>query len=75
MPRLDVVGMIVADMHKAIEFYTRLGLPFSDDPDPEGHGHVRLSCPEGSASPSTVEQSVRSFDPDWSVVDLFAPLA
>jgi catechol 2,3-dioxygenase-like lactoylglutathione lyase family enzyme len=38
MPSLDVIGVIVSDMQRAIEFYERLGLGFPEDPDPEGHG-------------------------------------
>jgi hypothetical protein len=44
MPRLDVVGVIVSDMDKAIGFYRRPGLQFPEDPernaqakDPDGN--------------------------------------
>jgi catechol 2,3-dioxygenase-like lactoylglutathione lyase family enzyme len=47
MPRLDVVGVIVSDLERAIAFYRRLGLRFPEDPDPEGHGHVEATLPEG----------------------------
>jgi uncharacterized glyoxalase superfamily protein PhnB len=66
VPRLDVIGVIVSDMQAAIDFYQRLGLEFPDDPDPEGHGHVETTLPEGLRFTLDTEQSVRSFDPDWS---------
>src|SRR5918994_740197 len=47
MPRLDVVGVIVSDLDKAIDFYGRLGLQFPRDPDPEGHGHLETTLPGG----------------------------
>lgn len=66
MPSLDVVGVIVSDMEKAIEFYGRLGLGFPDDPDPEGHGHVEVPLPGGLRFTLDTEESVKSFDPTWS---------
>ena len=66
MPRLDVVGVIVSDLDKAIDFYGRLGLQFPRDPDPEGHGHVETMLPGGLRFTLDTEESIRSFDPDWS---------
>jgi catechol 2,3-dioxygenase-like lactoylglutathione lyase family enzyme len=66
MPRLDVVGVIVSDLQKAIEFYGRLGLQFPEDPDPDGHGHVEATLPGGLRFTLDTEESVKSFDPAWS---------
>jgi catechol 2,3-dioxygenase-like lactoylglutathione lyase family enzyme len=66
MPRPDVVGVIVSDLHRSVRFYARLGLAFPDDPDPMGHGHVEVSLPGGLRFTLDTETSVRSFDPDWS---------
>lgn len=66
MPRLDVVGVIVSDIERAIAFYRRLGLEFPEDPDPEGHGHVEATLPEGLRFTLDTEESIRSFDPGWS---------
>ena len=44
----------------------RLGLRFPDDPDPEGHGHVETALPSGLRFTLDTEESIRSFDPDWS---------
>ena len=66
MPRLDVIGVIVSDMQKAIEFYQRLGLRFPEDPDPDGHGHVESTLPGGLRFTLDTEESIQSFDPHWS---------
>jgi uncharacterized glyoxalase superfamily protein PhnB len=66
VPRLEVIGVIVSDMERAVDFYERLGLRFPDDPDPEGHGHVETSLPGELRFTLDTEQSVRSFDPEWS---------
>jgi catechol 2,3-dioxygenase-like lactoylglutathione lyase family enzyme len=66
MPRLDVVGVIVSDLDRAIDFYGRLGLEFPADPDPVGHGHVEVSLAGGVRFTLDSEHSVQSFDPEWS---------
>jgi uncharacterized glyoxalase superfamily protein PhnB len=66
MPRLDVIGVIVSDMQRAMDFYQRLGLQFPEDPDPEGHGHVETTISGGLRFTLDTEESVLSFDPDWS---------
>lgn len=65
MPRLDVVGVIVSDLGRAIEFYTRLGLRFPEDPDPMGHGHVEAALSGGIRFTLDTEASIRSFDAGW----------
>lgn len=66
MPRLEVVGVIVSDLDKAIEFYQRLGVQFPADRDSMGHGHVEASLPGGLRFTLDREDSIRSFDPGWS---------
>ena len=53
-------------MQTAINFYQRLGLQFPRDPDPEGHGHVETTLPGGLRFTLDTEESIRSFDRDWS---------
>ena len=65
VPRLDALGVIVSDLGRAVDFYRRLGLPFPDDPDPEGHGHVEAELPGGLRLMLDSEQTIRSFNPDW----------
>lgn len=66
MPQLDVIGVIVSDIDRAIAFYQRLGLRFPDDPDPEGHGHVETTLPGGLRFTLDSQASIQSFDPNWS---------
>jgi uncharacterized glyoxalase superfamily protein PhnB len=65
VPRLNVVGVIVSDLHRAIDFYQRLGLRFPPEPDPEGHGHAEATLPGGLRFTLDTEESIRSFDPGW----------
>jgi uncharacterized glyoxalase superfamily protein PhnB len=58
--------MIVSDLPKAVDFYRRLGLQFPEELDPTGHGHVEALLPGGLRFTLDTEESVRSFDPDWS---------
>jgi uncharacterized glyoxalase superfamily protein PhnB len=66
MPRPDAIGIVVSDLANAIAFYSRLGLEFPENPDPEGHGHVEATLPGGLRLMLDTEESVASFDPDWS---------
>jgi uncharacterized glyoxalase superfamily protein PhnB len=66
MPRPEVIGVIVSDLHRAIAFYARLGIEFPEDVDSMGHGHVEASLPGGLRFTLDAEDSVRSFDPNWS---------
>jgi uncharacterized glyoxalase superfamily protein PhnB len=66
MPRPDAIGVIVSDMERSINFYSRLGIEFPENPDPEGHGHVEGSMPGGLRFMLDTEESIRSFDPEWS---------
>ncbi len=61
--RLDVVGVVVADMARSLAFYRRLGveLPASADGEP----HVEASLPGGLRMAWDTADVVRSFDPDW----------
>jgi catechol 2,3-dioxygenase-like lactoylglutathione lyase family enzyme len=65
-PRLDVVGVIVSDMAASIAFYRRLGVKFPEPADPEGHGHVEAVLEAGIRFALDTEETIRSFDPDWS---------
>jgi catechol 2,3-dioxygenase-like lactoylglutathione lyase family enzyme len=61
--QLDQIGMVVADMGRALAFYRRLGFEFPDNADSEPHveaplrGGLRLAW-------DTVE-TIKSFDPTW----------
>ena len=66
MVRMDAIGVVVADLQRAVDFYRLLGLEFPDDLDPEGHGHVEASMPGGIRFLLDTEETVRSFAPDWT---------
>jgi catechol 2,3-dioxygenase-like lactoylglutathione lyase family enzyme len=63
---MDAIGVVVSDLQRAVDLYSRLGLEFPDPPDPEGHGHVEANLPAGIRLMFDTEESVKSFDPDWS---------
>lgn len=58
--------MIVSDLHRAIDFYRRLGLRFPEDPDRMGHGHVEAELRGGLRFTLDTEESIHAFDPGWS---------
>ncbi|MGH3021855.1 MAG: VOC family protein [Gaiellaceae bacterium] len=66
MPRLAAVGVVVSDLAKAIDFYGRLGLEFPDEADSAGQGHAEAPLPGGLRFMLDTEETVRSFQPDWS---------
>jgi catechol 2,3-dioxygenase-like lactoylglutathione lyase family enzyme len=63
MPRLDLVGVVVGDMARSVDFYRRLGLEFPDGA--EGEGHVEATN-AGVRFALDTEDVVRSFDAHWS---------
>ena len=66
MPTLDVIGVIVSDLHTAVQFYARLGVRFPEEIDPQGHGHVEAALPGGLRFTLDSETSIRAFDPEWA---------
>jgi uncharacterized glyoxalase superfamily protein PhnB len=63
VPRLDVFGVVVSDMARAISFYRRLGLEFPEGAENEQHveaplaGELRYTL--------DTEDVMRAFDPHW----------
>ena len=66
VPKLDVIGLIVVDLGRAIAFYERLGVQFPENPDAAGHGHAEATLPGGLRFTLDTEESIRSFDPGWT---------
>jgi catechol 2,3-dioxygenase-like lactoylglutathione lyase family enzyme len=62
--RLDVIGLVVKDMARSLAFYRRLGLeaPVEAEQEP----HVEVSLPGGLRLAFDTEETIRSFDPDWT---------
>jgi len=64
--RLDLIGIVVADMGKALAFYRRLGLDLPASADSEPHVEVTLSG--GLRLAFDTEDVIRSFHPGWTPV-------
>jgi len=63
--KLDAIGLVVADLQAAIDFYQHLGLDFGDPPDPEGHGHAEAGLAGGMRLMLDSLTSVHEFDPAY----------
>jgi uncharacterized glyoxalase superfamily protein PhnB len=65
-PRLDAIGLIVADLQAAADFYRLLGVDFPAEVDPEGHGHAEGTLPGGLRLMLDTVEVIHSFDPSWT---------
>jgi len=63
-PRFDAIGLVVADMGKALAFYRRLGLDIPTDLDSQPH--VEAALPGGLRLLFDAVETIRSFDRDWT---------
>ena len=61
--RLNVIGLVVADMPRSLAFYRRLGLdvPAAEDAAP----HVEHVLEGGVKLAWDTVETIRSFDPEW----------
>ena len=64
--RLDAVGVVVSDLGRAVRFYRVLGLSFPADAETAGDGHAEAALESGFRVMLDTEETMRSFDPDWS---------
>ncbi len=62
--RLDFIGLVVADMARSLAFYRRLGLDIPPGADTEPHVEAMLGG--GMRLAWDTEETIRSFDPDWT---------
>ena len=62
--RLDVIGLVVQDMARSLAFYRRLGLETPEGAEEEPH--VEVSLPGGLRLAFDTEETIRSFDLDWT---------
>jgi catechol 2,3-dioxygenase-like lactoylglutathione lyase family enzyme len=62
-PQLDLIGIVVEDMARALAFYRHLGLdvPAAADTEP----HVEVTLPGGMRLAWDTLDTIRSFDPDY----------
>jgi len=63
-PRFDMVGVVVADMAAALDFYRALGLDIP--PEADGQPHVDITLPSGMRLAWDTHDTIRSFDPSWT---------
>lgn len=63
-PRLDLIGLVVADMARTLAFYRRLGLSIPAEADTEPH--VEVTLPGGLRLAWDTTDTIRSFDPTWT---------
>ncbi len=62
--RLDLIGIVVNDMARALAFYRKLGLaiPAAADSEP----HVEVTLAGGMRLAWDTVETIRSFDPEWA---------
>lgn len=63
-PVFNLIGLVVADMGKALAFYRRLGLDIPASADTEGH--VEVALPGGIRLAFDTAETIRSFEPGWT---------
>ncbi|NUJ99787.1 VOC family protein [Streptomyces lunaelactis] len=63
-PRLDAIGLVASDMAASLAFYRRLGLDIPAEADSAPHAEATL--PSGLRMLWDTEETVRSFDPEWT---------
>jgi catechol 2,3-dioxygenase-like lactoylglutathione lyase family enzyme len=63
-PTLNYIGLVVADMPRSLAFYRQLGLDVPADQDSAPHAEYTL--PGGMRIAWDTEDTIRSFDPDWT---------
>ncbi len=61
--QLDTIGLVVADMGRALAFYRTLGLPVPEGQTDEAH--VELHTPGGPTLGFDTEAMVKHLDPNW----------
>ncbi|MFD6358077.1 VOC family protein [Nocardia tengchongensis] len=64
--RLNVIGIVVADMGASLAFYRRLGVEFAEGAETAPHVDAELGG--GVKLMLDTEETVRSFRPDWVAV-------
>ena len=63
MPDLNAIGIVASDMATSIRFYRTLGFDMPETPD---EGHVEATTPGGLRLMLDSEETIRSFQPEWS---------
>lgn len=61
---MDLIGIVVADMARSLAFYRKLGLDLP--PEADSAPHVETTLPGGLRLAWDTEETIRSFDPEWT---------
>jgi catechol 2,3-dioxygenase-like lactoylglutathione lyase family enzyme len=61
--RFQLIGVVVADMARSLDFYRHLGLEFP--PDADTQPHVDIALPGGLALAFDTIETIHSFDASW----------
>jgi catechol 2,3-dioxygenase-like lactoylglutathione lyase family enzyme len=64
LPKLDLIGMVVRDMPRALAFYRALGWDIPAEMDTEGH--VEYTLPNGLRVAWDTYEVIHSFAPEWT---------
>jgi catechol 2,3-dioxygenase-like lactoylglutathione lyase family enzyme len=59
-PKFDLIGLVVEDLERSLDFYRRLGFDI-----PAGEDHVEAKLPGGLRFAWDTVETIRSFDPEW----------
>jgi catechol 2,3-dioxygenase-like lactoylglutathione lyase family enzyme len=63
--KIDAIGLIVADLSRAVHFYRRLGAEFPEGAELSEHGHAEAQLGGGVRLLLDTESGIASFDPTW----------
>ena len=63
-PRIDAIGIVVADMAAALDFYRRLGIEVPEGAEAEPH--VEAALPGGLRLMFDTRETIQSFDAAWT---------
>ncbi|MFI6763674.1 VOC family protein [Micromonospora sp. NPDC050417] len=63
-PRLNLIGLAVADMSRSLSFYRQLGFEIPAEADSEPH--VEVTLPGGLRLAWDTTEMIASFDPSWT---------
>lgn len=62
-PQLDLIGIVVKDMKRSLDFYRLLGMDIPASADTEGHVEVKAG---GLRIAWDTVEVIKSFDPNWT---------
>jgi catechol 2,3-dioxygenase-like lactoylglutathione lyase family enzyme len=63
-PQMSAIGIVVSDLPRSLAFYRALGFDIPDGA--EDAPHVEVALPGGLRLLFDTEDTIRSFDPDWT---------